>query len=110
MTFSVRDALNAGLMIGTPDDARGVPSRSGKPSNYDKYRKTMFRWRAAVELARAVYPDVTTGIYTPDEISDGSFVNRLTTRRTLPSTAARGSPRQMLASAAAVYGPTPGSS
>jgi 5'-3' exonuclease len=69
MSFSVSDALNAGLMVGTPENARG--KSSGKPSNWDKYRRTMLRWRAATELARAVYPDITTGIYTPDEISDG---------------------------------------
>jgi 5'-3' exonuclease len=72
MSFDVRDALNAGLLVGTPEDARGI-SKSGKPSNWDKYRRTMFRWRAAVELARAVYSDVTTGLYTPDEVSDGVY-------------------------------------
>jgi 5'-3' exonuclease len=70
MTWTVADALNAGMLVGTPDDARGV-SKSGKPSNWDKYRPAMLRWRAATELARAVYPDVTTGLYTPDEISEG---------------------------------------
>jgi 5'-3' exonuclease len=72
MSFSVRDALNAGLLEGTPENAIGV-SKSGKPSNWDKYRRTMLRWRAAVELCRAVYPDVTTGLYTPDEVADGVF-------------------------------------
>ncbi len=72
MVWTVADALNAGLLVGTPDDARGV-SKSGKPSNWDKYRRTMLRWRGAVELARAVYPDVTTGLYTPDEVSDGVY-------------------------------------
>jgi hypothetical protein len=59
------------MLTGTPDDARGV-SKSGKPSNWDKYRATMLRWRAATELARAVYPDVVTGLYSPDEISEGT--------------------------------------
>lgn len=72
MSWSVKDALNAGLLVGTPENACGV-SKSGKPSNWDKYRRTMLRWRAAVELARAVYPDITTGIYTPDEITDGVY-------------------------------------
>ena len=73
MSFGVTDALNAGLMAGSPDDARGVPSRSGKPSNYDKYRRNMFRWRAATELARAVYADVCAGLYSPDEIGEGVY-------------------------------------
>ena len=72
MSWDVRDALNAGLLVGTPENATGV-SKSGKPSNWDKYRRTMFRWRGAVELGRAVYPDVTAGLYTPDEIGDGIY-------------------------------------
>ncbi len=72
LSWSVKDALNAGLLVGTPDNAVGV-SKSGKPSTWDKYRRTMLRWRAAVELARAVYPDITTGLYTPDEIADGVY-------------------------------------
>ncbi len=70
MSFSVEDALLAGLVERHNGGYRGV-SKSGRSSNWDKYRRTMLRWRAAVELARAVYPDVVTGLYTPDEISDG---------------------------------------
>jgi 5'-3' exonuclease len=72
LSWSIEDALNAGLLVGTPEKCMGV-SESGKPSNWDKYRRTMLRWRAATELARAVYPDITTGLYTPDEISDGVY-------------------------------------
>lgn len=38
--------------------------------NWKKRPKTMLRWRCGVELARAVYPDVTAGLYTPDEIEE----------------------------------------
>lgn len=72
LDWTIEDALNAGLLTGTPEKAFGV-SKSGKPSNWDKYRRTMLRWRAATELARAVYPDVTTGIYTPDELAEGVY-------------------------------------
>lgn len=74
MAFTLADALAAGVLERLRDGTlRGV-SRSGKPSNWDKWRRTMLRHRCAVELARAVYPDVTAGLYTPDEISEGRFI------------------------------------
>jgi len=47
---------------------------SGK-DNYQKQPGTMYRSRAGAGLARIVYPDVTSGLYTPDELSDGQFVD-----------------------------------
>jgi 5'-3' exonuclease len=74
MSFTVGDAVNAGVLERLRDGTlRGV-SKSGKPSNWDKWRRTMLRHRCAVELARAVYPDVCAGLYTPDEISEGRIV------------------------------------
>jgi len=70
LSWTIEDACAAGLVERSGSGFRGI-SRSGKPSNWDKYRRTMLRWRAGVELARAVYPDVTMGLYTPDEASDG---------------------------------------
>lgn len=70
LTFSTADAQEAGLLEMVDGKLRGV-SKSGKPSNWSKYRKVMLRWRAATDLARAVYPDVVTGLYTPDEIAEG---------------------------------------
>jgi 5'-3' exonuclease len=64
MTYDLQDADDAGLLR---------PSRSGKPTNWQTRPKTMLRWRAATELARAVFPDITAGLYTPDEISDGAI-------------------------------------
>lgn len=72
-TFTIRDACNAGLVTHHSGEFRGV-SKSGRPSNWDKYRSTMLEWRAAVQLARVVYPDIVTGLYTADEISDGQEV------------------------------------
>lgn len=74
VTWTLDDAVRAGLM--TKDERgryRGI-SRTGKPSNWDKYPRAMLRHRAATELARAVYPDVTAGLYTPDELSDGAVI------------------------------------
>lgn len=79
LTWTIDDALAAGLVERAGVDYRGV-SRSGKPSNWDKYRRTMLRWRCGTELARAVYPDVTAGIYTPDELTDGAGPEELEAR------------------------------
>lgn len=74
MAFTVTDAVAAGVLEQLRDGTlRGV-SKSGKPSNWDKWRRTMLRHRCAVELARAVYPDVCAGLYTPDEISEGRVI------------------------------------
>lgn len=71
ITWTIQDAHAAGLVEKTADGFRGI-SKSGKPSNWDKYRPAMLRHRAGVELARAVYPDVTAGLYTPDEFEPES--------------------------------------
>ena len=62
MEWTLQDAKEAGLY--------GRPTKSGKPSNWDKMPRTMLRWRCGVELARAVYPDIVAGVYDPDEIRD----------------------------------------
>lgn len=36
--------------------------------NYKKQAQTMYRWRAVAACARVVFPDVITGLYTPDEM------------------------------------------
>jgi 5'-3' exonuclease len=43
--------------------------------NWKKQPNTMLRARAATALARMVYPDVTGGLYTPDELSEGQYVD-----------------------------------
>ena len=53
---------------GVPGKCFGRQSRSGKPSQWDKYPETMLRWRCGCELARMVYPDVVGGLYMPEEI------------------------------------------
>jgi hypothetical protein len=74
VSWTMEDAARAGLVTKGPGGSYHGVSRSGKPSNWDKYPRAMLRHRAATELARAVYPDVTAGLYTPDEINDGSSV------------------------------------
>lgn len=55
-TFTMEDAHRAGLV----DRGRGK-------SNWQKYPKQMLRARAGATLARAVYPELFTGVYTPEE-------------------------------------------
>lgn len=66
MGFTIQDAEAAQLLKPPKDPA--------KLSNWLKYPRTMLRWRAATELCRAVYPDVVSNIYTPDELADGADV------------------------------------
>jgi hypothetical protein len=49
------------------------PSRSGKPTSWDKQPMTMLKWRSTSELVRFLFPDVLGGgvIYTPDEAERG---------------------------------------
>lgn len=54
LSFSIEDAQRAGLV------------RNG--SNWTKYPRAMCRKQAGIELARAVYPDVVSNVYDPDEI------------------------------------------
>ena len=55
MSYTVEDAKLAGLL---------------DLDQWRKRKKTMLRWRSGVELARAVYPDVTSGLYTIEEMLD----------------------------------------
>jgi 5'-3' exonuclease len=61
LTWTIKDAERADLLR---------PSKSGKPTQWQKMPRTMLRWRAGVELARAVYPDITQGIYSTEEMLD----------------------------------------
>jgi len=55
-TFSMDDAKQAGLV---------------KPNgNWAKYPERMMKARAKAFLARDVYPDLTLGLYTPEELRD----------------------------------------
>lgn len=74
LTWTIEQACAAGLV--TKDENglngfRGIPTRTGKPSNWDKHRDTMLRWRCGVTLARSVFPDIVAGLYTEDELREG---------------------------------------
>ncbi len=63
MSFSLADAHRIGL---------DKPTKNGKDSNWVKYPGAMCRKQAGVELARAVYPDVISNLYDPDELANAS--------------------------------------
>lgn len=55
MTFTIEDARIAGLLGN---------------DNWKKRPGVMCIWRCGVQLARIVYPDVVTGLYTPEELRE----------------------------------------
>ena len=61
LTYTIEQAKQAGLL---------GPTRSGKPSNWNKMPLQMLRARAKSELARLEYPDLLAGLYTPEELRD----------------------------------------
>lgn len=64
-TFTIEDSHRAKLGMSF-DRAKGTYSVS-PGSNWSKYPRTMLRKRAAAELAREVYPDITLGLYSEAE-------------------------------------------
>jgi hypothetical protein len=57
LAYSVNDARAAGLLGN---------------DQWKRRQKTMLRWRGGVELARVVYSDVTTGLYSAEEMEDAT--------------------------------------
>ena len=55
-------------------------TRNGEPSMWSKLPATMCRWAAMRECARMVWPDVVTGVYTPDEIASGELPEEMIAR------------------------------
>lgn len=49
-------------------DAEAAAMQLSGKDNYKKQKQTMYRWRAVAACARVVFPDVITGLYTPDEM------------------------------------------
>lgn len=61
LSYTIGEATNAGLLN---------KGSGGKESNWTMRPKTMLRKRNVVELGRIVYPDIVTGLYTPEEIEE----------------------------------------
>jgi hypothetical protein len=68
LAFTMDDARRAGLL---------APSRSGKPTAWQKYPRAMMDARATSAAGRRYFPDVLAGMsYTPEEIRDFSGDDR----------------------------------
>jgi len=52
--------------------------KAGGP--WEKIPATMCRWAAMRECARMVWPDVVTGVYTPDELTEGDIPEHMIAR------------------------------
>ena len=61
LSYTIEQAEQADLL---------KPSRSGRPTNWEKMPKQMLRARCKSELARLEYPDLLAGLYTPEELRD----------------------------------------
>lgn len=60
LTYRYEQAEKAGYTL----------SRTGNDGNWQKMPATMLRWRCATELGRVIFPDVTAGLYSVEEIGD----------------------------------------
>jgi hypothetical protein len=65
--FDLAEAERAGWTKQHPD-AKGPPKWITNP-------RVMLRWAALREAARFAFPDVVTGMYTPDELRDGHVLD-----------------------------------
>jgi 5'-3' exonuclease len=54
LSFTIEDAKKLGI---------------ANKDNYKKQPAVMLRWRCVAALARMVYPDLVTGVYTPEELA-----------------------------------------
>jgi 5'-3' exonuclease len=70
ITWDLDRAVRAGMLTRRPDGKYSGVTRSGRPSNWDKYPRTMLRWRAGTELAHACYPEIVSGLVAPNEAED----------------------------------------
>lgn len=60
LTYTIEQANACGLLR---------PSKSGEPNQWEKRPDEMLRKTCAVQLARIVYPDVTMGLYSEEEMA-----------------------------------------
>lgn len=58
LSYTIEEAARAGLVQG---------------ANWTRFRAAMLRARAATALARVVYPDLCSGLYSPEELKEGSM-------------------------------------
>lgn len=75
LTWTIDDAVRAGLCTLGDDGRPRARSRNGQPLPWEAYTRAMLRSRAVTEACRAWLPDVVEGYsYAPEEL--GAEVNR----------------------------------
>jgi hypothetical protein len=52
------------------NDAKASSMQLLGKDNYKKQKMTMYKWRAITEARRIVFPDICSGVYSPEEIAD----------------------------------------
>jgi hypothetical protein len=57
----------------TEEDAKAA-GLAGK-DNWKKYPRDMYYWRAVAKGVRRIAPEAVMGLYTPDEISEGKYID-----------------------------------
>ncbi len=62
LTYTIEEAEAAGLVD------RGKDDEAKKKSNWNAYRRDMLRARCKATLAKLIYPDVTQGFYSKEEL------------------------------------------
>ncbi len=62
LTYTIEEAEAAGLVD------RGKDEQAKKKSNWNAYRRDMLRARCKATLAKLIYPDVTQGFYSKEEL------------------------------------------
>jgi len=58
----------------TWDMARAAKMQLTKKDNWVKQPMTMLKWRAVSDAARVVFPDIISGLYTPEEFDDNGTI------------------------------------
>lgn len=78
MSFTAKEARQAGLL--------GAPTKSGEPSNWDKYTALMLRRRCTSMICDEVYPDVTKNVGDVETAADVEAAEARTTSHQMPTT------------------------
>lgn len=69
LTFTLEEAVTAGLVTLTRDGKAEAFDDKGRPLPWMQYTPNMARWRAVANVARLYFPDVLLGLsYLPEEL------------------------------------------
>ena len=78
-TWDIPRAMRAGLVDSYQRNAQGVwevrarSEKGNKPKPWEAYAEAMPKWRAVSDVAREGFSDITLGLYSYEEMTDGGF-------------------------------------